>query len=527
MFARGSSPGGRMAALAESCRLSAASLREEGRWVVGQRRSHSVAGELLPTPSSPVQANLARPFDEVPGHWKNGWANLYRFWKQDGFQNMHNLMTKNFQTFGPIYREKIGYYESVNVILPEDAAAIFKVEGCFPERLTVQPWVAYRDFRNKKYGVLLKSGEDWRSNRLVLNREVLALNVIEQFLPLLTEVGEDFVKRVHHQIERSGRGRWTADMSNELFRYALESVSYILYGERLGLLQDYIDPEVQRFIDAVTIMFQTTSPMLYIPPELLRRLNSKIWKDHIEAWDVIFTQADKCIQNIYRDLRLNQGNKKEYIGVLATLLLQNKLHIDDIKASVTELMAGGVDTTSMTLQWTMYELARYPMVQDKLRAEVLAAKAAAQGDLSKVLKSVPLVRAAIKETLRLHPVAVSLQRYIRQETVIQNYLIPSGTLVQVGLYAMGRDSTVFKRPEKYSPERWLQKDNNHFRALSFGFGPRQCLGRRIAEMEMHLFLIHLLENFRIEVKREAEVKTTFDLILVPSKPIQLTLLPLE
>ncbi|XP_078541196.1 cholesterol side-chain cleavage enzyme, mitochondrial-like [Lissotriton helveticus] len=491
---------------------------------VFRRHVHALTTEAG---SASVQGKLPRPFHEMPGEWKNGWVNLYRFWKEDGFHNIHGLMEKNFQTFGPIYREKIGYYESVNIIQPEDAALIFKVEGSFPERLTVKPWKAYRDFRNKKYGVLLKSGEDWRSNRLVLNKEVLSLKVIDQFLPLLNEVGEDFVKRIHHQIQRSGRGRWTADLSNELFRFALESVSYVLYGERLGLLQDYVDHEAQRFIDAVTKMFQTTSPMLYIPPELLRAIKSRIWTDHIEAWDVIFTQADKCIQNIYRDLRLKKENRKEYSGVLANLLLQDKLHIDDIKASVTELMAGGVDTTSMTLQWTLYELARYPKVQDKLRAEVLTAKAEAQGDMSKVLKSVPLVKAAIKETLRLHPVAVSLQRYIQQDTVIQNYLIPAGTLVQVGLYAMGRDSTVFVKSEKYNPERWLERDGNHFRGLGFGFGPRQCLGRRIAEMEMHLFLIHLLENFRIEVKREAEVRTTFDLILVPSKPIHLTLLPLN
>lgn len=53
-------------------------------------------------------------------------------------------------------REKIGYYESVNIIKPEDAAILFKAEGHYPKRLRVEPWTAYRDFRNRKYGVLLK-----------------------------------------------------------------------------------------------------------------------------------------------------------------------------------------------------------------------------------------------------------------------------------------------------------------------------------------------------------------------------------
>lgn len=67
-----------------------------------------------------------------------------------------------------------------------------------------------------------RKGEAWRSDRLVLNKEVLSLKVIDCFVPLLNEVGEDFVKRVRVQIEKSGRGRWTADLTNELFRFALE-----------------------------------------------------------------------------------------------------------------------------------------------------------------------------------------------------------------------------------------------------------------------------------------------------------------
>lgn len=54
------------------------------------------------------------------------------------------------------FREKIGYYESVNIINPEDAAILFKAEGHYPKRLKVEAWTLYRDHRNRKYGVLLK-----------------------------------------------------------------------------------------------------------------------------------------------------------------------------------------------------------------------------------------------------------------------------------------------------------------------------------------------------------------------------------
>lgn len=58
----------------------------------------------------------------------------------------------------------------------------------------------------------------------------------------------------------------------------------------------------------------------------------------------------------------------------------------------------------MTLQWHLYEMARSLNVQDMLREEVLNARRQAQGDISKMLQLVPLLKASIKETLRqAHP----------------------------------------------------------------------------------------------------------------------------
>ncbi|XP_067829642.1 cholesterol side-chain cleavage enzyme, mitochondrial-like [Heptranchias perlo] len=482
------------------------------------RRNQSGTSESYTSSDQTVKS-----YDELPGKWKNNWINAYMFWKNNEIRNMHNLMLNNFNKYGLIYREQIGYYNSVNVINPEDAATLFKAEGTMPERLKLKPWMAYRDHRKEKYGILLKSGEEWRRDRLVLNKAVISPQIIQKFVPLLNEVVLDFVSSIYKKIEKSGRGTWTADLSNDLFKFALESICHILYGERLGLLQSDHDTTSQKFIDSVTLMFKSTSPMLYIPPRLLKSINSKIWLDHVDAWDTIFAHANAFVQKSYRQFHLGLKNDKKYSGVVADLLLQDKLSVDDIKASITELMAGGVDTTSMTLLWTMYELAKNPIVQEKLRNEIIAANQKTGGDPLQMLKSVPLLRAALKETLRLHPVALSLQRYTNEDIVLQNYHIPVGTLVQVGLYAMGRSSEIFYKPERYNPERWLNQETHYFKNLNFGFGPRQCIGRRIAEAEMLLFLIHMLQNFKIETNQLVEVRTTFDLILVPESPITLIL----
>ena len=66
--------------------------------------------------------------------------------------------------------------------------------------------------------------------------------------------------------------------------------------------------------------------------------------------------ADRCIQNIYRQLRAGKEDtldQNKYPGVLANLLMLDKLSIEDIKASVTELMAGGVDTVRLRVLYRL------------------------------------------------------------------------------------------------------------------------------------------------------------------------------
>ncbi|XP_018431138.1 PREDICTED: cytochrome P450 11B, mitochondrial, partial [Nanorana parkeri] len=233
---------------------------------------------------------------------------------------------------------------------------------------------------------------------------------------------------------------------------------------------------------------------------------------------------DRCIQNIYQEFCL--GQERGYSGIMAELLLQAELPLDSIKANVTELMAGGVDTTAMPLLFTLFELARNPSVQRELREEIRKAEAQNPKDLSQLLNSLPLLKGAIKETLRLYPVGITVQRHLTKDTTLHNYHIPSGTLVQVGLYTLGRSPLVFPDALRYDPARWLRREETNFKALAFGFGSRQCIGRRIAETEIALFLMHMLKNFQIDTVSKEDVKTVFGFILMPEKTPLLTFRPI-
>lgn len=72
------------------------------------------------------------------------------------------------------------------------------------------------------------------------------------------------------------------------------AITNVMFGERLGMLDEVVDPEAQKFIDAVYQMFHTSVPMLNLPPDLFRLFRTKTWRDHVAAWDIIFNKGEGC-----------------------------------------------------------------------------------------------------------------------------------------------------------------------------------------------------------------------------------------
>uniref|UniRef100_A0AAY4ABF5 steroid 11beta-monooxygenase n=1 Tax=Denticeps clupeoides TaxID=299321 RepID=A0AAY4ABF5_9TELE len=487
-----------------------------------------------------------QPFEKIPHTGNNGWINLLRFWKEDRFKDLHKHMETTFSTLGPIYRENLGSQSTVNILLPADIGELFRSEGLHPRRMTLQPWATHRETRKHSKGVFLKNGTEWRADRLLLNREVMMSSAVRRFLPLLDDVARDFCLMLRRRVETEGnRGdgchRLTLDPSPDLFRFALEASCHVLYGERIGLFSSSPSQESERFIWAVERMLATTPPLLYLPSRLLLRLRAPLWTQHATAWDHIFSHAEARIQTGYQRLRAQQsgavdtavgGPAGRFAGVLGQLMERGQLSLELIKANITELMAGGVDTTAVPLQFALFELARNPEVQERVRAQVQLSWKQASGDAQRVLQGAPLLKGTVKETLRLYPVGITVQRYPVRDIVLQNYHIPAGTLVQACLYPLGRSRDVFLEPERFQPTRWepsktgfprdTEDQGASFRSLAFGFGARQCVGRRIAENEMQLLLMHVLLNFRLSITSSEDLKTKYTLILQPESPPSIT-----
>lgn len=184
----------------------------------------------------------------------------------------------------------------------------------------------------------------------------------------------------------------------------------------------------------------------------------------------------------------------------------------------------------------MYHLAKNPDKQDILRKEILKILPDRNSKLSNdSLNNIPYLRACLKEAMRINPIVVGTMRALGQNLVLNGFQVPKGTDVAMSMIVLQKSNDYFPDFETFNPERWLKNDQNELSAknttnsfvyLPFGFGPRSCIGRRFAEMEIFVALTRILREFKIEYNH-GPLQYKVSIILAPDDDLKFKFIDLE
>ncbi|XP_071079602.1 1,25-dihydroxyvitamin D(3) 24-hydroxylase, mitochondrial-like [Haliotis cracherodii] len=438
----------------------------------------------------------AKPFNDMPH--KKGYPiinHMPEYIRRPG--KAHEIISSRHQELGPIFREKNGVYDSVFMTDVEALGDFLRQEGKYPMRPKIQVWDQYRKDSGEADGVLTADGQEWQRMRSVVDKPMMKIKTVESYADSFNIVAAEFLDRL---ASIRGPDGVVENIDVELFNWSLESICTLLYNKRMGCLTDNRSPDSEQFVKAVRSMLETTIEIAVFPPWLAKIIRPSKYREFTHSWDTIFRVARQCVDEAMVKLKSKTVDQEE-VGFLEYLLLKDTISTKEIYANVTELNTGAVDTTSNTIQFILYEIAKNPDVQKKLREELELSVPHVEMPTPAHLRSMPYLKAVIKETLRLYPVGSFVGRVVPDDIVVMGYQVPKGKMIASSLYVTGRLPSMYDDPLTFRPERWMRESRKDgekpsaFSHLPFGFGPRMCIGRRVAELEIQLLISQMLQRF--------------------------------
>ncbi|KAL2940509.1 Cytochrome P450 71D10 [Bienertia sinuspersici] len=336
-------------------------------------------------------------------------------------------------------------------------------------------------------------GEYWRQVRKISTLELFTVARVASFRSIREEECRNLVKVIGMEVGG------VVNLSNLFFVLACDVMCRATFGTK-GKEQ----AALRAFTAGVTETCTGFCPAdVYPSIKLLKTLSKGKFQKFTK-------ESDRILDPIIAQHQSKKKQGKEEEDLVDVLLKHHKdnvgnpndfsLTTNNIKGVILELLGGGSENSSATLEWTMSELLKNPDVMEKAQAElrrVYGEKGVVDETKLHELKYLKLV---VREALRLHPpVPLLVPRESMERCQINSYDIPAKTRVIINAWAIARDPEYWSDPDKFNPERFEESSidfkGNNFELIPFGAGRRRCPGMTLGIANVELPLAMLLYHF--------------------------------
>nr|XP_043625291.1 cytochrome P450 76T24-like [Erigeron canadensis] len=444
----------------------------------------------------------------------------------------HSLRTLSI-TYGPLMSLKLGNTRMIVVSSQEIAKEFFlKHDISFSSRSI--PHAADTDNRSKISMIWLPVGDQWRRLRRICKENLFSVRQLDASKHLRQEKVQELLDYVQECLDNGkavnvGQTATTTILnilSNFIFSIDIaeyDSESSQDFKELVwGLMEVGGTPNI-------TDYFHFLRP--FDPQGLQKRAIlygvklMAIFEQHVGQR--LKARADSCSPD-------SSSSSKDLTDVLLDISKKEKssISLDDIRNLLFDLFLAGTDTTSSTLEWAMAELIHNPEKMSKARCELKEVIGKENGSTyieESDIPRLPYLQAIVKETLRLHPpVTFLVPHKAINDVEVQGYVVPKDAQILCNLWAMGQDQNVWRDPQRFEPERFLNVGVDYkgqdFGLIPFGAGRRMCPGLPLADRMLHLLLGSLIYKFDWKIEggirpQDMDMSDKFGFTLHKSLPL--------
>ncbi|KAH6651538.1 cytochrome P450 [Truncatella angustata] len=285
-------------------------------------------------------------------------------------------------------------------------------------------------------------------------------------------------------------------------RLSLSLALTLNWGTRMGSQKDDLFHEITHVEEEISRFRSTTGNLQdYIP--LLRILpfnsHSAKAKEMRQRRDIYLNDLNKGL-----DERMATGTYRPCIQANVMNDREAKLNTEEMTSISLTMLSGGLDTITTQVAWFCALLVNRPDIQDKAVSEIRKLF----GDDKPLCdkdddQQCPYIVALVRESLRYYTVLrLALPKCSIRDVIYNGVTIPKGTVVFLNSWACNMDDETWTDPEVFRPERYLEQPDAPM--FTFGMGYRMCAGSLLANRELYLVYMRLLNSFKIEKAGEID-----------------------
>lgn len=299
----------------------------------------------------------------------------------------------------------------------------------------------------------------------------------------------------------------TVDMGVEMRAIALHNLFELVLGQ--SLTAEEVD-ELSEIAAALNLWFKPTSWALpdWVPTPARRR----------------FERGSAALRERARALLDDSGDAPDEESLLATLSAlrddpESGFDHEEVLDQVVGMIFAGHETTALSMTYALHQIASHPAVAERFHAEiddVLDGRPTYDD-----LQELAYLDRVIDETFRLYPPVHAIPRVTAESVDIDGYTLPAGSQALVSVWSLHRDSRFYDDPETFSPDRWDGQSTREkgYAFVPFGAGPRVCIGRHFARLEMKAVLAEVGRTYRLE--SEGDIEIAPQMTTQPATPVTL------
>lgn len=428
-----------------------------------------------------------RGMTRVPGHWLLG--NFPEVMQAISVKGLQTLLTKYHQLHG----------ETILLYLPMQPPFIETTDPEVVEHIlktNFDNWIKGQWFRDRLSdllgdGIFNVDGEKWKSQR----KTASWMFSHNQFRNHIWRVVDRNCHKVRTLLKDVKQGE-TVDMFNVLNRFTLDTIGEVGFGKDIGSLENPTSPFLKAFDRA-----QQIATLRFIVPawQFLRFFGIAHEADSRSTIKLLTDYSRTVVRELQTNLDAEAGDS--FVGIFMKEATKKGEPFDEnfMKDMVLNFLIAGRDTTAQSLSWCLYLLMGHPEVEQKMLDEIMEVcgdRELTYDDTGRL----KYVQAVIDEALRLYPsVPQDSKVSVADDRLPDGTRIPAGCVIQFNNYAMGRSQKLWgEDAELFRPERWLGAEMpSAFKYPAFNAGPRECLGKRLAWVEMKAILVGIYRTVKL------------------------------